>query len=96
MLREPDWLREPRGPDVLAAMRSHPIVIFWPVTPDMAFATKVPAMGTCASNGPRLEPRSHHPPGWTLEGSPSSKRSSATDREQLLQEIPQSGRSLHD
>jgi uncharacterized membrane protein len=42
LLEEPDWLREPKGPDVLPAMRWYPIVTFWQVSADMAFATKVP------------------------------------------------------
>jgi uncharacterized membrane protein len=43
MLSRPDWLAEPRGPDVLPAMRWIPFVTFWQVTADMAFSTGVPA-----------------------------------------------------
>ncbi|MEV4641927.1 alpha/beta-hydrolase family protein [Actinoplanes sp. NPDC049548] len=39
----PDWLREPRGPDVSPAVRWYPFVTFWQVTADMAFSTGVPA-----------------------------------------------------
>jgi uncharacterized membrane protein len=38
----PDWLREPRGADVLPSMRWIPMVTFWQVTLDMAFANEVP------------------------------------------------------
>jgi uncharacterized membrane protein len=38
----PDWLREPRGRDVVDAMRWFPIVTFWQVTIDMPFAVEVP------------------------------------------------------
>ncbi|HET8969886.1 MAG TPA: alpha/beta-hydrolase family protein [Candidatus Nanopelagicales bacterium] len=39
---EPDWLREPRGADVLPEMRWIPWVTFWQVTADMVFSTAVP------------------------------------------------------
>ncbi len=42
VLHQPDWLREPRGPDVLPAMRWIPWVTFWQVTADMVFSTGVP------------------------------------------------------
>jgi uncharacterized membrane protein len=42
LLHRPDWLREPRGPDVLPAMRWIPWVTFWQVTADMVFSTGVP------------------------------------------------------
>jgi uncharacterized membrane protein len=67
LLREPDWLREPRGRDVLPAMRWYPIVTFWQVTADLAFATKVPsghghAYGSDqAAAWAQVAP----PPGWT-------------------------------
>jgi uncharacterized membrane protein len=43
LLREPRWLRQPRGPDVLPDMHWYPLVTFWQVTADMAYATAVPA-----------------------------------------------------
>lgn len=43
MVSRPDWLEEPRGPDVLPSMRWIPFVTFWQVTGDMAFSTGVPA-----------------------------------------------------
>lgn len=42
LLHKPDWLREPRGPDVLPATRWIPWVTFWQVTADMVFSTGVP------------------------------------------------------
>jgi uncharacterized membrane protein len=43
MVSRPDWLREPRGPDVSPAVQWYPFVTFWQVTADMAFSTGVPA-----------------------------------------------------
>ncbi len=43
LLREPTWLREPKGRDVLPDMRWYPFVTFWQVSADMAYATAVPA-----------------------------------------------------
>jgi len=42
LLTEPDWMREPRGHDVLGAVRWIPFVSFWQVTADLPFATEVP------------------------------------------------------
>jgi uncharacterized membrane protein len=42
VLHRPDWLSEPRGPDVLPAMRWIPWVTFWQVTADMVYSTGVP------------------------------------------------------
>ncbi|ETT23485.1 putative conserved protein UCP007542 [Rhodococcus rhodochrous ATCC 21198] len=43
LLREPDWLREPLGPDVDPGMRWLPFVTFWQVTLDMVFSADVPS-----------------------------------------------------
>lgn len=43
MLREPDWLKEPRGYDVLPASRWVPFVTFWQVTADLPMAAAVPS-----------------------------------------------------
>lgn len=43
MVSRPDWLAEPRGADVLPAVRWYPFVTFWQVSADMAFANNVPA-----------------------------------------------------
>jgi uncharacterized membrane protein len=37
-VRRPDWLSEPRGFDVLPAMRWYPFVTFWQVTADLIVA----------------------------------------------------------
>jgi uncharacterized membrane protein len=42
LLTEPDWMREPRGHDVLGAVRWIPFLSFWQVTADLPFATEVP------------------------------------------------------
>ncbi|MCW3470428.1 alpha/beta hydrolase [Rhodococcus pyridinivorans] len=42
LLHEPDWLREPLGPDVDPGMRWIPFVTFWQVTLDMIFSADVP------------------------------------------------------
>ncbi|MCY1046339.1 alpha/beta-hydrolase family protein, partial [Corallococcus sp. bb12-1] len=42
MVKRPDWLREPRGPDVLGAMVWIPFVTFWQVTADLPLGMKVP------------------------------------------------------
>jgi uncharacterized membrane protein len=67
LLHRPDWLAEPRGPDVLPNMRWYPFVTFWQVTADMTFSTGVPdghghsygtqPVGAWADILP--------PPGWT-------------------------------
>lgn len=43
LLHQPDWLREPLGPDVDPGMRWLPFVTFWQVTLDMVFSTDVPS-----------------------------------------------------
>jgi uncharacterized membrane protein len=43
LLTEPDWLREPRGSDVLPEVQWFPFVTFWQVTLDMPRATAVPS-----------------------------------------------------
>jgi uncharacterized membrane protein len=42
LVRRPDWLTEPRGSDVLPAMRWYPFVTFWQVTADLMFADHAP------------------------------------------------------
>ncbi|GAA2514865.1 alpha/beta-hydrolase family protein [Pilimelia columellifera subsp. columellifera] len=67
MLRQPDWLTEPRGVDVSPSMRWYPFVTFWQVSADMAFSTGVPDgfghnYGTASAEAwTRIAP----PPGWT-------------------------------
>jgi uncharacterized membrane protein len=67
ILHRPDWLNEPRGPDVLPTMRWFPFVTFWQVTADMAFSTGVPP-GHGHNYGAEAVPawaRIAPPPGWT-------------------------------
>ena len=42
LLNEPDWLKEPRGPDVAPQTRWFPFVTFFQVTIDQFFGTTVP------------------------------------------------------
>ncbi|WP_240359694.1 alpha/beta hydrolase [Pyxidicoccus trucidator] len=42
LLRRPDWLREPRGSDVLGEMVWLPFVTFWQVTADLPLGLAVP------------------------------------------------------
>jgi uncharacterized membrane protein len=42
VVHKPDWLDEPRGRDVLPAMRWYPFVTFWQVTADLLFADDTP------------------------------------------------------
>jgi uncharacterized membrane protein len=42
VLQRPDWLEEPRGRDVVDAVRWIPFVTFWQVTFDLPFALDVP------------------------------------------------------
>jgi uncharacterized membrane protein len=42
LLRRPDWLREPRGDDVLGQMVWLPFVTFWQVTADLPLGMAVP------------------------------------------------------
>lgn len=43
ILRQPDWLRQPPGSDVLDEVRWYPLVTFWQVSADMAYAKEVPS-----------------------------------------------------
>lgn len=40
---QPEWLKEPPGPDVLPTFDWYPFVTFWQITADMAVSAKVPA-----------------------------------------------------
>jgi uncharacterized membrane protein len=67
ILSEPDWLREPRGPDVLPQVHWYPLVTFWQVTWDMAIALSPPA-GHGHHYGmevPTAWAAILSPPGWT-------------------------------
>lgn len=41
--KQPDWMREPPGPDVLPVLRWIPFVSFWQITMDMFVAGEVPS-----------------------------------------------------
>lgn len=43
ILRQPDWMRQPPGPDVLPAVQWYPLVTFWQLSADMANAKRVPS-----------------------------------------------------
>jgi uncharacterized membrane protein len=67
MLRSPEWLNSPRGPDVSPDMHWYPAVTFWQTVVDLAFATDVPSghghvYGSSVADGwAALLP----PPDWT-------------------------------
>ena len=64
---EPDWLREPRGPDVLPQVHWYPLVTFWQVTWDMAISL-APPPGHGHHYGaevPAAWAAILHPPHWT-------------------------------
>ena len=42
LLEKPDWLSEPRGPDVSSKMQWYPFVTFFQVTVDQFFGVTVP------------------------------------------------------
>ncbi len=65
--KPPEWLDEPRGPDVSPSMFWMPVVTFWQTTADMAFSTGVPdghghSYGANAVNGWAAV---YAPDGWT-------------------------------
>jgi uncharacterized membrane protein len=67
--KRPEWLDDPRGPDVSDRMFWVPVVTFWQTAADMAFSTGVPAgHGHDYGVNPvdawaEIDP----PPGWTAE-----------------------------
>ncbi|GAA4664418.1 alpha/beta-hydrolase family protein [Gordonia humi] len=69
LLREPDWLDEPRGADVLPSTRWIPIVSFLQLSADMAVAVNVPdGHGHhYLSAVPYAWAQILQPPGWTEE-----------------------------
>lgn len=69
LFSEPDWLREPRGYDVLPAMEWIPVVTFLQVSADMAVAVDVPdGHGhVYVRNVANAWAAVLSPPGWTPE-----------------------------
>lgn len=67
LFNEPDWLREPRGEDVLSSTRWLPIVTFLQVSADMAVSTDVPEGHghKYISEIPRAWAKILEPAGWT-------------------------------
>ncbi len=67
ILNEPDWLREPRGRDVLGAMHWIPLVTFLQTSADMAVSVNVPdGHGHNYMEAiPYAWSRILQPPGWT-------------------------------
>ncbi len=67
MFQRPEWLDDPRGPDVSPDMHWYPMVTFWQTTVDQVFAINVPAghghvYGSGVVDGwAALAP----PPGWS-------------------------------
>ncbi|MDG3015071.1 alpha/beta hydrolase [Corynebacteriales bacterium D3-21] len=69
ILKRPDWLSEPPGPDRLPAMKWFPFVTFWQVSADLANAAGVPDghghnYGTSVLDGWAAIAA---PPGWTAQ-----------------------------
>jgi uncharacterized membrane protein len=66
-LKQPGWLKEKRGDDVLSRMRWYPFVTFWQVTADLVFSLDAPA-GHGHNYGTKPAAAWTHilpPPGWT-------------------------------
>lgn len=67
LVQPPDWLDDPRGPDVSPDMRWYPGITFWQTVVDLVFATDVPSghghrYGSSVADGwAAMLP----PPGWT-------------------------------
>jgi len=68
-LSKPDWLREPRGRDVLNEVRWIPFVTFWQVTADLPLATEVPAGHGHTYSAEYVDAWAAvlQPPGWTAD-----------------------------
>ena len=64
---KPDWLREPRGPDVAPHMHWFPFLTFWQLSADLAIREHLPA-GYGHHDGPEIPAAWAailDPPGWT-------------------------------
>lgn len=64
LYRRPDWMREPRGPDVSPALRWYPIVTFLQISADMALFASAPI-----GHGHTFHP-SHYIDGWVAVTAP--------------------------
>jgi uncharacterized membrane protein len=67
LLARPDWLEEPAGDDVLAAMVWIPFVTFWQVTADLPIGLAVPSGHGHVYNGDHVDGWAAvlQPSGWT-------------------------------
>ena len=67
--RRPEWLDDPRGPDVSSHMTWTPIVTFWGTLGDMVFSTAVPdGHGhSYGANPVDAWAAINRPAGWTSE-----------------------------
>lgn len=67
ILRQPDWMREPPGPGVMPEVRWYPLVTFWQLSADLAYAHLAPPGhghnygGLVADAWAAISP----PPDWT-------------------------------
>jgi uncharacterized membrane protein len=64
---KPDWLDDPRGPDVSPSMQWVPVVTWWQTLADMAFSTGVPQGHghNYGANQADAWAAIYHPPSWT-------------------------------
>lgn len=62
---KPDWLAEPRGPDVTSQMQWYPFVTFWQITADLIVRNSTPGYGHYyGAEVPAAWAAILHPPGW--------------------------------
>lgn len=63
---KPDWLAEPRAPDVPSQMQWYPLVTFWQITADLIVSNTAPGYGHhYGGEVPTAWAALLHPPGWT-------------------------------
>lgn len=63
--RKPDWLAEPRGPDVTSQMQWYPFVTFWQITADLIVRNSTPGYGHYyGAEVPAAWAAILHSPGW--------------------------------
>ncbi len=62
---KPDWLAEPRGPDVTSQMQWYPFVTFWQISADLIVSSTTPGYGHYyGAEVPTAWAAILHPPGW--------------------------------
>jgi uncharacterized membrane protein len=65
LLHKPDWLAEPRGPDVTSQMQWYPFVTFWQITADLIVSSTTPGYGHhYGAEVPTAWAAILHPAGW--------------------------------